>query len=385
MAGIITMSNPLLYVPVLKWKRAEHRALKALSDSDKKHIAPLIELVLPTVSPNKDKNGKVKKTSTEQQAEMVLKFKEKRIPAISKEISEFWGQGSIFIDFSLLHNGASTTGLKIDSMNTIIPAVMKIGVKAIPVVNLSDDVKIKEAAGLLCKEYKQGMCVRLVPSDLSDINHLNNTLDNLISRIGLGAHEVDLLIDIKQINEIGGAYLRFINQSQQIRDLNKWRNLIFASGAFPEDLTGCKLDEATSLPRFDWQNWAKHAKSKKLNRLPIYADYTIRTPIFNESLQFYHPTTSIKYATENDWFIMKGKKQEFSLYLVNAKLLVEESGKFYGESYSDGDRYTAEKAKHCDIFLKNPAIKGTGRTEDWISAGINHHLALAVRQVAILV
>ena len=49
------------YIPILKWKSAEIRALRDLSDEDKKHMTPLIELVLPKVSsPYKDKDKKIR-------------------------------------------------------------------------------------------------------------------------------------------------------------------------------------------------------------------------------------------------------------------------------------------------------------------------------------
>lgn len=67
------------YVPILKWKSAEHSALKALTEKDKDSITPLIELVLPTVPQHKDKAKKIKKTDDEMLVEMVLKFKETKI------------------------------------------------------------------------------------------------------------------------------------------------------------------------------------------------------------------------------------------------------------------------------------------------------------------
>ena len=78
---------------------------------------------------------------------------------------------------------------------------------------------------------------------------------------------------------------------------------------------------------------------------------------------------------------MKGKKQRFALYLANANLLAN-NNKFFGESFSYGDRYISEKAKHFPVYTKNPAVKGTGGAEQWLAAGINHHLSCVSKQIA---
>lgn len=364
------------YVPILKWKRAEQRALKALEDKGGDSITPLIELVMPTVSLYKKDE---KKTQEEMFEEIVLKFKEKRTKKIPEEILQSCGTRPVFLDFSLLYEGKLTVQLKVDSLNKIITAGMDTGLKIIPVLNLNDDPKIKEAVCLLLEKYNQGICLRIAPSDLSDTEVLNEKIRVFLQDFNLSRENIDLLIDIK---EKYGQYLQFINAGQQIRNLSGWRNFIFASGAFPETLSECSFDEATLLPRFDWQNWLYHTKSKKVTRIPIFADYTIRTPIFNESLQYYSSTTSIKYTLEDDWLVMKGKVRRYELYLANAKLLVEDTDYFYGEKFSWGDENIAQKARHYPLYTKDPSIKGTGRNEDWIAWGISHHLILVVNQLA---
>ncbi len=384
----IIMFNKNHYISILKWKRAERRALEALEDKNRDAITPLIELVMPTVSLYKKKRGReVKKTPEEIFSEIILKFKEKRTKEIPEEILQSWGTKSIFLDFSLLYENEAklTTQLKIDSLNKIIPTGMNKGLKIIPVLNLNDDSKIKKVVCSLSKKYKQGICLRIAPSDLSDpskIEALNKKIKAFLLNFSLSRKNLDLLIDIKEIKEGDGQYLQFINASQQIENLSAWRNFIFASGAFPETLSECKFDEANFLPRFDWQNWLHHTKTKKLIRNPIFADYAIRNPIFSKSLQYYSSTTSIKYTLKNDWLVMKGKIRKYGLYLVNAKLLVEDTDYFYGEKFSWGDKNIAQKAKHYHQYVKNPSIKGTGRTEDWIAWGINHHFISVINQIA---
>jgi hypothetical protein len=369
------------YVPVLKWKRAEYRALKGLDESTKSVMTPVIELVMPKVSnPYKDKERKQRKTSNEIFVEVVSKFKTQRTKEIPEDIKESWGSRPIFVDFSLLYEAEHTAALKADSMQMIISEGASTGLKLIPVVNLHDEDSIKKTAADLAKQYQLGFCVRVSKSDLKNTKQLNEKLQILVGSSGLAMDHIDILVDLKSIAD--NEYEHFLKLSQEIVEIAEWRNLILTAGSFPEDLTGCKFDEQTFLSRLEWRGWVKHVYGKNLKRVPTYGDYTMRNPIFKESSQFYPPTSSICYAVGNDWMVMKGKRQRFDLYLANAKLLVDSSGYFFGADHCAGDNFANEKAKHFEAYVLNPAIKGTGSSEDWIYVGINHHLALMASQVA---
>ncbi|KAF0217048.1 MAG: hypothetical protein FD178_803 [Ignavibacteria bacterium] len=368
------------YIPILKWKRAEQNSLKNLTDLQKNEITPLVELVMPKVNIYKDKGKKIPKTQNEIFNEMISDFRDVRIPQITEEINKSWGQKSLLIDFSLLY----TVQLKVESILRIFESSKLIGLDLIPVVNLNDDEEIIQT---ICSIFtKQGAsCLRLVPSDLNSIEKLNERIENFLKLHSLSESKIDLLIDIKEINELDGNYKRLINDSQNIMNLSEWRNFIFASGAFPEELSKYNIDESNHVPRYDWLNWLKIVSSGNLKRNPIFSDYTIRNPIYKESFQFHIPTTSIKYTFNESWLIMKGKKQRFELYLANANLLSTDAGIFYGEEFSYGDKYIAEKGRHYLNYIKNPKIKGTGSTETWLMAGINHHMACTIDQISKLV
>jgi len=362
--GLNKMFNSKHYVPILKWKRAEQGALKALSEEHKKRITPLIQFVMPKQGPNEELDDVIKKF-------------EELLPLIPQKILEVWGNDPIFIDFSLLF----TTPLKVKSLNAILRGGRKLGAAFIPVVHLNDDPQIKKAACVMAKESGSGICLRLICPDLIELTDLHQKITELLSNAGLAEKDFDLLVDIKETEENGEKYAKYLNLSQRIPNLHKWRTFTFAAGAFPQDLSGCKIDEENLVSRSDWNNWKAHAGIKNLKRKPAFADYTIQHPIYKEATQFFHPTSSIKYTLDNAWLIMKGKKQKFEMYLASAAELVKDT-RYYGEDFSDGDKFIKEKADHFRVYIKNPAIKGTGSTETWLRAGINHHLVLVADQVA---
>lgn len=363
-----TMFGPKHYVPILKWKRAEQKALGALSEKQKKYITPVIQFVMPKAD---------SVVSIEKQFKWVIdKFRE-RMPELAPQIMKFWGSSSIFVDLNLLY----TTALKVECLSTLTASAHHLGLHVIPVLHVGDDADLKKAIRSSAKKYSSGICLRVVPHDLDDIAVLNSSIKAFLNWSELPESDIDLLVDTKEVED-NNTYAAHAKASQQITGLQKWRTFIFASGAFPSDLMKYKIDEENLVPRLDWKYWLSQIGGNGKGRIPTFSDYTIQHPIYKESSQFFHPTTSIRYALKNEWLIMKGRKQKFELYLANAKLLAEDPGRFFGGGFSFGDKYIAEKAEHYPVYIKDKSVKGTGSTESWLTAGINHHLVLTAHQIA---
>lgn len=354
------------YVPILKWKPAEQQALEMLSVEKKKFITPLIQIIMP--QPNPPKKGEKRKSPEEQLEETIENFKVK-IKKIPEEILKYWGKTPVFIDFSLIY----ASPLRIEGLDKVLKIGEKLGIILIPVVNLSSDQKTKKIASSLTKKYGHGLCLRLGCADLIDIVKLSQEIKILLTTIALSEKDVDLLVDLKNIYEGDNKYIEFRDLSQKIPSLSKWRTFIFASGAFPTDLTDFMVGE-NYIPRLDWNNWIAQINSKKLQREPSFADYTIQHPIYKLDLQFFPPSASIRYTLDNRWLIMRGQRRKSKQYLANAQLL-SQNPNFFGADFSYGDRYIAEKGKN----LKS---EKTGNAKTWLGAGINHHLACTASQIA---
>lgn len=362
------MFNSKHYIPILKWKRAEQGALDGLTEENKKNITPLIQFVMPKQKPQDTLES------------VVAKFK-KLLPLIPDRIIEVWGKSPIFVDFSLLF----TTELKIDSIKSILMAGNQKQSVFIPVIHLNDESEIKDAACSLANEIKSGLCLRLVCSDFSDLTKLNSDITDFISKNKIDKSNVDLLVDTKELDGDGEKYKKYFELSQNIIDLLKWRTFIFSGSAFPKDLSQCKIDEENLIPRVEWKKWKEQYSKVSTKRKPSFSDYTIQYPIYEEISQFFHPTSSIKYTLDEDWLIMKGRRQKFELYLASAAELVKDS-RYYGENFSSGDKLISEKAKHFPKYMeeknKGVDIKGTGSTETWLVSGINHHMSVVATQIA---
>lgn len=364
------MKNNLNYVPVLKWKRAEMGALEELTEAERNKVTPLIELVMP-----KPKSKTTEKDYDGLYAEVIEIFRTKRVLEIPNEIATYWGKNPIFVDFTLLY----PADLKLEAMNYIIKTSSTMGLNIIPVVNFSDSQEYKAAAIKSRKEYGHDLCLRVSTFDLSNVSLLNEKIDKYLALEQSGTANTYILVDIKDDNT--DNYNSHVAASQRINKLEEWKGFIFASGSFPVDLSNCKKDEDNYIARVDWLNWNKFNKREGLLRIPTFSDYGIRHPIYNASFQFLEATASIKYTRKDDWYVIKGEKRKYEYFLAGASLLVTHD--FYdGEDFSYGDRYIAEKAAHYPKYMKNRNLKGTGTTELWLKAGLNHHLSVVLGQLS---
>lgn len=334
-------------------------------------MTPSVQLVMPKPK-SRQASGK---TREELYLEVISIFKEK-MPNVAQEIMESWGAQPVFIDLSLLY----TVALKVESFQEILRQGNDLGMSLIPSLNLSDDAAIKEVVCPLAKDHESGLRVRLGCSDLDNLAKLSEGIHEFLAAYDLSPETVDLLVDIQAIDD-PDMFCKYIALSQKIPNLLKWRTFTFASGFFPKDLSKCKIDEVNLIPRLDWTNWRKQITEKKLQRNPAFSDYVIQHPVYDESFQFFAPSTSIRYTLENEWWILKGRKLRFDLYLANAKLLSEDN-RFFGADFSEGDRYISEKAMHFERYIKDPKLKGTGTAETWIQAGTNHHLICTTNQIS---
>lgn len=361
------------YVPILKWKRAEQNALKDVTEQRKKFITPLIEIVPPKQND--------KKPADEAYSEMITTFKDVRTKDIPKEILQAWGEDQIYVDLSPIY----PLDVKQFGMKEIINNSLLLRLKPIPVFNLVDEPDYQHTAVTASIKSGNGVCIRITAPDLKDVKSTNAYLLELLDELNLKPDQVDILIDVKEAaDEL--TYARSALNSQELVHLPLWRNFIFANGTFPQDLSEQIKEDDNHIQRTEWVNWKRQRASLKIARTPTFADYTIRHPIFNEITQNYPGTASLKYTVNDEWVVKKGDVRRFDMYLAHAAILITEDY-FYGKDFSAGDSYIQEKADYLPEYMRIKTLdpskaKGTGRAEDWIRAGINHHLSVAVDQLA---
>lgn len=348
------------YVPVLRWKAAEMAAISQLSDDVKSSITPLVELC-----PSAFFEKKPRTTSPE----LILSKK-------ILELAKSFAHRPVYVDLvNVPESIKGSDGNHLwDTISRLGPAS---GLEIIPVTGfygrgIEYQKKIKEVHNT----FQFGIAVRLSKKDVFN-PRLSDNLSSLSDLIEKDFENVDLLIDLKLVD---GSIPDFESILEKIPSLVRWRSLTIIAGSFPIDLSSFKANNVYSLDRNEWEYWRNNILKLRQHseiRLPSFGDYTIQHPIYKEPPPFPHVSASIRYTSENSWIVFRGEwigKKNGSgsaQYPAEAQLLVDRS-EYCGVTFSDGDRFIAEKARN--------GIK-PGNPKQWLQAGINHHVTLTAKLV----
>lgn len=366
------------YVPVLRWKSAEMDALTRLSAERRKHVTPLIELLMPRAelykgATKKERDEKMIEKNRQELLEEQISLFKAALPAMPEEISKCWGDAPIFVDVRFVD--ASIRAQALDDLLALgkkhnlflVPVV-----NMIPVIDLESDKETREVAVKYAKEDDRGLCLRLLRTNFRRVT-LEEEMKNFLKSTGLKESQIDLIADFGITD---AEYATFADALKNIPNLAGWRTFTVVSGAFPRDLSEYKPD-IHRIDRQDWINWSDPKYFGSLSRTPSYGDYTIQHPEYIEPPRISFPSASIRYTADTCWVVMRGQggpKRKANQYLGNADVLKRQS-EFSGAGFCYGDDYILEKASD----LKSTK---TGSPKTWLVAGINRHLEKAAFQIA---
>lgn len=376
MSSNTSMITIKTYVPILRWRPAERKALEKIFQQDRKSITPLMEFVMPAPS-TKKQDGKtiITKTSKEKFLEV--------LPNVSKNLKSC-GQNTVFIDVHLLESTIRASSLEqiLSSSNELNLFLIPV-IYIIPVTSTGADMATRTIAINYAKSSGHGLCIRIDKSHLEE-EGLSLHITDFVKDNGLDIENIDLLVDLRVIDQDTTAE-NIARQLAQLPDLKKWRSFIVSGGVFPKDLTEFIPGKAHELNRLDWQLW-NAIRETTLSRTPLFADYTIQCPNYERIDAI--GSVSVRYTDDDKWWIFRGKKPGLinpktkekgpglEQYIDHARTLTGKSfSKFYkGADYSFGD---TEIARIAASDNKKP-----GNAATWLTIGINHHITLTARQIA---
>jgi hypothetical protein len=255
------MFGPEHYVPVLRWKRGEQKALALLEAPEKNALTPLIEI------PPDDLLSSDPGTPASI---------EERFPRLTAALELAIGNRSVFVDFGLLDHSVLSLGTQ--PIQRFFGLLGGGGVAAVPVVQLGKP-EAYQAAIRTVSRYTGEVALRVARSDLSRPT-IQDEITALLASHDITYEDVHLIVDV---------------------------------------------------------------------------------------------------GTDDAWLVMRGEAlrsktgPKYAQYPATAELLCEQK-EYRGPAFSSGDHYIWQIASR--------EIEVTGSPETWLRAGINHHLAFVVRQVA---
>ncbi|MDO7787232.1 beta family protein [Desulforamulus aquiferis] len=354
------MFDSKYYVPILKWKRGEQKALEFLSDQHKERLTPLIEIV---PIPYDYANDRPQKAIDD------------HLKDIGNQLSTSWGKEKpIFLDLYWLDDSER---LKDDRhpLEFIRSEASQKGINLIPVTGTTRSDDYNEAVKEAYIQDKLGVCIRLEDEDFLDID---SALEDLLEQLCVKPEQVDLVIDFKYTSPSDERknILSMVSVINSIANINVWRNLILCCSAFPENMSGLPNDIITPIPRTEWITWKALVNTKKIRRMPVFGDYCIGSPGYVEmDPRIMNMTANVRYTVENDWLIAKGKsikKHGGEQYYALCQGLTRHP-QYCGHAFSWADQVIFDCAKRkC----------GPGNAETWRRVGTNHHLSFVVEQLS---
>ena len=342
------------YVPVLRWKRGEWRALKRVGEADRDLITPLLEF-----------------TPTDLGANGV----DERLEEHAATMADCWGPRFALIDTALVPSSIQGARGR-HPLLVFAEHAHSNQLGAVPVTGLDRDAGSRTAAREAARRLGTGAAIRLRRPDFIRPD-LGGQVADLCEFLGLVPEQLDLILDYGRSDSSAPAFGTVLSRIPRLRE---WRTLTAISGAFPKDLSSFSVGEH-DYPRADWIWWRDQVRPPhRLPRVPAYGDYTTQHAVFSEPPARANFSASIRYAAENHWVVMRGEgvfKDDgpgFAQWPANAQLLCDRE-EFCGAEFSAGDGY---------IFDTGQQIEKTGNAETWLAAAVNHHLVFTARQIATL-
>ncbi|MEJ8546416.1 beta family protein [Brevibacillus borstelensis] len=360
------------YVPVIKWKRGEQRALEYLDHPLKNHMTPLLEITPIFFEEEEDEKSRSQKL-------------DKELVNIGQDVRRCWNNDTpVFVD---------TIQLEVDDqlfMSTgkhfleyVIEDIEAHGTPAIPVVNTAHYQPFWSSLENVLRQYGRGLCLRVKRGQLNNLGNLKNDIDLVINNLHLTPENIDLVLDFEYIGDDTPSVL-FTNALMgivQFPYLTQWRSFSLMGTSMPSSLR-MKANTLGNLPRNEFDVYKQLVSIRGgLGRLPSFGDYTINNNTYtNFDPSMMQVAATIRYTTADKFLIFRGASTKgtanggFQQYISLAQDVVKHPD-YYGRSYSYGDGYIYDCAHQLNGV-------STGSHETWRRAGVNHHLTLVINELA---
>jgi hypothetical protein len=347
------MADVATYVPVVRWKQGERKALRQLTPDVRELVVPIIEPITSLY---------VSKTDGRLRAP---------IEAINRKIAgsivSNWGQSTLIVDAVQLAPFLSRNH-PIAAITSICRAARELGARAVPSIRRLDARATVEYRRYL-HDSDIGVCVRLDLMDL-ELPDIRERTKSLLSALRHDRDAIDLVVDY-------GCY--YFDQPKMAELLRRvggwedWRSITMLCGSFPKDLSEVP-EGMVPLKRREVEFWQDQLFELGSGRLIRFGDYGTQYPIFNEPPEGCNPSVSIRYTSEKEWLVCRGQgvEQAGTRQWIGHSAMLVQNQRFHGGDFSAGTRYV------LDRLLSSAS---TGNFSTWLQAGFNHHICVAARQV----
>ncbi len=343
------------YVPVLKVKRGEKRALCEIHSSLKRRVMPLLEIVELTDS--KKTLEKHLDTAFRDLAVSVESYP--RCLLDCHELLSDWPRASEDVFLRARWQGMVFT----------------------PVTGVSRN-NFDVTSAMNYREY--GLALRLTREEFED-GAFPERLQRFMNDFGLTPEDIDLIVDLGPVDDMiapGAANLAaaFLNDVPYHAE---WRTFTISACGFPLSLGGVGRNSHDFAQRVEWMAWrdSLYQQRHTLQRLPMFSDCAIQHTAGVEGFdpRIMQVSASIRYTLSDCWLLIKGEGTRVRRPSVQFPELA--TALVYGHL----QQYFCQ-ADHCSgcLLIQHGADgqPGHGSPEAWRRYGTIHHITRVLEDLA---
>ncbi|MCK9893410.1 beta family protein [Frankia sp. AgB32] len=352
----------LRYVPILRARRAEGRALQALPRQARSGLCPL--LVIPGAA--EDRRTKEPRKTVDE-----------HLRGLVASIAACWTD-SAFLDMPALEHERTAAGAH--PLQCLVGELVEAGVKPIPATSPNRSAGYNVAVAALHHRYGMGICLRLAQDEWPS-NDGGESVTDLLTTLGISRADVDLVLDLgtRAGDRAASVAVAFGAELSDLPSARSWRSITVAGTSFPSSLADLPVN-LTCVERTEWISYLEVAA--ELRGLPLaFGDYAIANP--EADARPWHgryQSAFLRYTTGSQWVI--GRSAAFysapdrqgvgAESMREVADLLHSSAYFAGPWHCPADAWIAAVADGDD--------KG-GTPEIWRSHGTVHHLATVGEQL----
>jgi len=340
------------YVPVLKIKDNEKRALQSLGVTYQGAFTPLLEVV-----ERKDKTLAAHLDTT---------FKR-----LAQSVA---GYAPCFLDAGELEDdaGAQAVFARADSE----------GIDYVPVVGLTR----LSGNGPALAHGTTGVALRLTRDELED-SVIPAGVPAFLKAHRLRAENTDLVMDMGDVGMLIPVGVMALANSflSAVPHHTAWRTFTLSGCAFPNSMSKVPRNSFLLVNRSEWLGWRDglYANRGKLARLPTFSDCGIQHP---SGVEGYDPITmaasaAARHASGDSWLLVKGVSTRQVAPTVQFKAIAKRLvNNVHGPHYAG--------ARHCtgcaDIAAAAKGAPKLGSLGIWRRIGTEHHIVTVLRDLGAL-
>lgn len=348
------------YVAAVQSQKGERDALREASPETWERMVPLIHIVGGT-----EKATKPYPAST--------------VSGWLKRIVEAVGDHPVYLDVMRLDPlaQAMTTKGVVPVLEQIFVAARRRGLRFVPVVWVGESKK--KHVDIVADAYASdghgvALRYRFLKVALRPGQTRGKLLAEMLTNIGCGADDADLLLDMEYLDPDEDFDAPSIAAAiKEMESVGQWRSIVLLASSMPSALSCIEKGTLGSLRRQEWDLWTELAECG-LPRLPTYGDYAVQHPRppsgggpgMHGTIRYTTDTDTLIARTEGPVMIVGNDEYpELCTWLLARQ-------EFCGRKYTWGDRTIDD----CGKGRIAPGSQGM-----WRGAGTSHHLRFVTDQI----